>query len=60
MAIDRTYLGVGHSVAHNVLQENFQDAPSLFVDQSADALHAAASRQSSNGGLGDAGDGLAN
>ena len=46
-------LGVGNGISDNVLQENFEDASGLFVDQSGDSLDTTSSRQSSNGWLGD-------
>ena len=47
-------LGVGHSIADDVLQKDLQDAASLLVDQAADALHAASTSQTADGRLGDA------
>ena len=46
-------LGVGDSVADDVLQEHLQHAAGLLIDEAADALHAAAAGQAPDGGLGD-------
>ena len=47
-------LGVGDSVADDVLQEHLQDAAGLLVDEAADALHTAAASQPPDGRLRDA------
>lgn len=47
-------LGVGHSVANHILQEDLEDAPSLLVDEAADTLHTTSASQTANRGLGDA------
>ena len=47
-------LGVGDRVADDVVEEDLEDASGLLVDQSGDALDAASSSKSSDGGLGDA------
>ena len=46
-------LAVGHCITDHVLQEDLQDSPGLFVDQSADPLDTTSSCKTSNGGLGD-------
>ena len=46
--------GVGDGIADHVLQEHFQDAPGLLVDEARDTLHTATTSQSTDGGLGDA------
>ena len=47
-------LGVGDCVADHVLQEDLEHAARLLVDETAEALDAATTRQTSNGRLGDA------
>ena len=47
-------LGVGDCVADHVLQEDLEHTARLLVDETAEALDAAATRQASNGRLGDA------
>ena len=46
--------GVGHCVPDDVLQEHLEDSASLFVDETADSLHATPSGETTDGGLGDA------
>lgn len=45
-------LGVGDSVTDNVLQEHFENASGLLVDQTADTLHSTTARQATDSGLG--------
>jgi hypothetical protein len=45
-------LGVGDRVADDVLEEHLQDAASLLVDQTADALHSASTGQTTYSRLG--------
>ncbi len=47
-------LGVGDSVADDVLQEDLEDAAGFLVDETGDALHAATASQTTDSGLGDA------
>ena len=47
-------LGVGDRVADHVLQEDLEHSSRLLVDETAEALDAAATSQASNGRLGDA------
>jgi hypothetical protein len=47
-------LRVGHRVANDVLEEDLEDATSFFVDQTTDTLDAATAGKTTNGGLGDA------
>ena len=46
-------LGVGDSITDHVLQENFEDTSSFFVDESADTLDSTSTSQSTDGGLRD-------
>ncbi len=46
-------LGVGDSITDNVLQENFQNAARLLVDQARDALDTATTSQTADSRLGD-------
>ena len=46
-------LGVGDGIADHVLQEHLQHSAGLLVDQTGDALDAAAASQTTNGGFGD-------
>ena len=46
-------LGVGDCVSDDVLEENLEDAPSFFVDETRYALHATATSETTNGRLGD-------
>eukprot|EP00966_Prymnesium_polylepis_P149971 3464420-Prymnesium_polylepis.1 len=41
-------LGIGHRVANNALQEDFEHAACLFVHEARDALHAAAPSEPSD------------
>ena len=50
--------GVGHRVSDDVLEERSEDVSGLFVDEGGDSLDTASSGESSDGGLGDAHDGL--
>ena len=54
-----TVLGVGHRVAQHVLEEDLEDAAGLLVQETRDALHAAAAGEAADGRLGDALDGVA-
>ena len=47
-------LGVGDSIPDNILQEDLQDTPGLFVNEARDTLHTATASQTPDGGLGDA------
>ena len=47
-------LRVGDGVADDVLKEDFEDATGLIVDEARDALHASATGETTDGGLGDA------
>lgn len=47
-------LGIGDSVADDVLQEHFENAARLLVDEAADALDTATTSQASNSRFGDA------
>ena len=47
-------LGVSHRVTNDVLEKDLQDATSLFVDETTDALDASSSGETADGGLGDA------
>lgn len=47
-------LGVGDCITDDVLEEDLEHSAGLLVDQTADALHAAAASQTADGGLGDA------
>ena len=51
-------LGVGDGVADHVLEEASEDVSGLLVDEGADSLDSSSSGESSDGGLGDAHDGL--
>ena len=46
--------GVGDGIPDDVLEEHLQHASGLLVDQAGDTLHAATTRQTPDGGLGDA------
>ena len=47
-------LSVGDGIADDVLQEDFEDAAGLLVDEAGDPLHAAATGKTTNGRLRDA------
>ena len=47
-------LGVGHCVSDDVLQKHLEDAASLLVDETANALHTTSAGETTDGGLGDA------
>lgn len=47
-------LRVRHSIADDILEEHFEDAAGLFVDESRDALDAASARETTDRWLGDA------
>merc|ERR1711942_323487 len=47
-------LGVGHSVTDDILQENLENTPSLFVNETADALDTTPSCKTPDCRLGDA------
>ena len=47
-------LGVGHSIADDVLKEHLQHAAGLLIDEAADALDTTTASQTTDGGLGDA------
>lgn len=46
-------LGVGDGIADHVLEEYLEDAPGLLVDEAGDTLHASSTGQTTDGGLGD-------
>jgi hypothetical protein len=46
-------LGVGNRVADHVLEEDLEHTPGLLVDETGDALDAAATSETADGGLGD-------
>merc|ERR550525_403270 len=46
-------LGVGDSIADDILQEDLQNTPSLLVDETRDPLHSTPPGQSPNSRLGD-------
>ena len=46
--------GVGDGIPDHVLKEHLQNATGLLVDEARDTLHTTATRQTSDGGLGDA------
>ena len=50
--------GVGDGVSDDVLEEASEDVSGLLVDEGADSLDTTSSGESSDGGLGDAHDGL--
>ena len=45
-------LGVGNSVADDILEEDLEDAADLLIDEAGDPLDAAPPRQAADGGLG--------
>ena len=47
-------LGVGDSVTDDILKEDLEDTTSLLVDESRDTLDSTTTRQTPDGGLGDA------
>jgi len=47
-------LSVGHGVTDHVLEENLEHRTRFLVDEAGDALHSATTRQTADGGLGDA------
>ena len=47
-------LGVGDGVTDDVLEEDLEDTPGLFVDETRDPLHATPTSQTPDGRLGDA------
>ena len=47
-------LGVGDSVTDDVLKEHLEDTTSLLIDESRDTLDSTTTRQTPDGGLGDA------
>ena len=47
-------LGVRDGIADDMLEEDLEHSTSLLVDESADALHTAAARETTDGRLGDA------
>ena len=47
-------LGVGDCITDDVLKENLKDTAGLLVDESRDTLDSSTSRQTTDGGLGDA------
>ena len=47
-------LSVGHGVADHILQEHLQHTTSLFVDETADALHTTTASQTADSRLGNA------
>ena len=46
-------LGVGNSIADNVLEEHLENTTSLFVDESRDAFYTSTTCQTADGRLGD-------
>ncbi|MFS8008027.1 hypothetical protein Hanom_Chr14g01267871 [Helianthus anomalus] len=46
-------LGVGNSITNNIFEKDLQHAACLLVDETADPLNAATSRQPTNSRLGD-------
>ena len=46
-------LAVRHGISDDVLQEELQDTPNFFVDETRDTLHTASSSQTPDGRLGD-------
>ena len=46
-------LGVSDCISDNVLQENFQDTSSFFVDEPRDTFHSTTTSKTTNGRLGD-------
>ena len=46
--------GVGDGIPDDVLEEHLQDSTGLLIDQSRDTLDSSTSRQTPDGGLGDA------
>mmetsp|Transcript_9064 Transcript_9064/g.22108 ORF Transcript_9064/g.22108 Transcript_9064/m.22108 type:complete len:110 (+) Transcript_9064:374-703(+) len=47
-------LRVGDGITDDVLEEDLEDAAGLLVDETGDALHATATGETADGGLGDA------
>ena len=47
-------LGVGDSIPDDVLQEHLEHTSGLLVDEARNALHAATTSKTADGGLGDA------
>ena len=47
-------LGVGHGVTDHILEEVFEDAAGLFVDEDGNALDATMACKTTDSGLGDA------
>jgi hypothetical protein len=47
-------LSVSHSVADDVLEEHLEDRAGLLVDEAGDALHTTTASETTDGGLGDA------
>ena len=47
-------LGVGDGITDDVLKEDLEDTTGLLVDESRDTLDSSTSRQTADGGLGDA------
>ena len=47
-------LAVGDSVTDDVLKEELQHTPDLFVDEARDTLHSTSASQTADGGFGDA------
>ena len=45
-------LGVRHAVTDHILEEHFQHAAGLFVDETRDTLHATTAGETPDGGLG--------
>jgi len=45
--------GVGDGIPDHVLQEHLEHTSCLFIDETRDALHAASTSQTTDGGLGD-------
>jgi len=47
-------LGVGDGVTDDVFEEDLEDTTGLFVDEARDSLHTTTTGKTTNGGLGDA------
>ena len=52
-SLPASVLGVGDRIADHAFQEHLQHTARLFVDETADALHATTARQTADGRLGD-------
>ena len=52
-SLTASMLGVGDTVADDVLEEDLEDSTSLFVDETRDALDTTSAGKTADGGLGD-------